>query len=137
MSLTPDKSSTGLEPTVAAGLAVLLGWLGGLIFFLIEKDSKFVKFYGIQNVFLFLPMILSFIPFVNFIIVLYGLFAFVMWIMCLINAFNGKIFKVPFIGDIAMRQVDSAFSSASSSGGSVPASSPAASSDDDEFGDDD
>ena len=73
MDYTPDSSSTGMQPTVAAGLAVLLGWIGGLVFFLIEKESKFVKFYGIQNVFLYIPFVLAVVPFVNFIIALYGL----------------------------------------------------------------
>jgi uncharacterized membrane protein len=95
------KSSTGLDENVAAGLAVILGWIGGLVFFLIEKDSKFVKFYGFQNLILCLTMMLAAIPFIGW---LYGIVALVFWVMCLINAFTGKIFKVPVIGNIAAKQ---------------------------------
>lgn len=101
MDYTPDKSSTGMEPTVAAGLAVLLGWIGGLIFFLIEKESKFVKFYAFQALILGISGILCAIPIIGW---LYAIFVLVMWIMCLINAFSGKLFKIPVIGNIAVKQ---------------------------------
>ncbi|MBN2081216.1 hypothetical protein JW859_03300 [bacterium] len=101
MDYTPDKSSTGMEPNVAAGLAVLLGWIGGLVFFLIEKDSKYVKFYAFQNIIVGLCFVLAPIPFIGWI---WGLFILVMWIMTLINAFSGKIFKVPVIGNLAAKQ---------------------------------
>jgi len=101
MDYTPDKSSTGMEPNVAAGLAVLLGWIGGLVFFLIEKDSKYVKFYAFQSIIVGLCFILSPIPIIGWI---WGLFILVMWVMTLINAFSGKIFKVPVIGNLAAKQ---------------------------------
>jgi hypothetical protein len=46
------KSSTGLDENVASLLAYLFQWLGGLIFFLIEKDSRFVRFHGMQSLIL-------------------------------------------------------------------------------------
>lgn len=101
MDYTPDKSSTGMDPNVAAGLAVLLGWLGGLIFFLIEKESKYVKFYAFQGLILGLCFILSPIPIIGW---LWGIFIFVMWIITWINAFQGKIYKVPVLGNIAAKQ---------------------------------
>ena len=39
MSEAPDKSSTGLQPNVAGLLCYLFGWITGLIFLLIEKES--------------------------------------------------------------------------------------------------
>ena len=101
MDFTPDKSSTGMEPNVAAGVAVLFGWISGLIFFLIEKESKFVKFYAFQGLILNISFILSPIPVIGW---LWAIFALIMWIMCLINAFGGKIFKVPVLGNIAAKQ---------------------------------
>ena len=38
------KSSTGLEENIAGLLCYVLGWVTGLIFFLIEKESKFYSF---------------------------------------------------------------------------------------------
>lgn len=101
MDFTPDKSSTGMETNVAAGLAVLLGWLGGLIFFLIEKESKFVKFYAFQSIILGLCYVLSPIPVIGWI---WAVVILVFWVLTLINAFQGKIYKVPIIGNLAAKQ---------------------------------
>src|SRR5688500_17040755 len=43
------KSSTGLDENVAALLSYVFGWLSGLIFFLIEKDSRLVRFHAMQS----------------------------------------------------------------------------------------
>src|SRR5687768_12844522 len=87
----PDKSSTGMDANVAAGLSLIAGWITGLIFFLIEKDSKFVKFYALQAIGLSVVMIaaamLNFVPILGQIA--YGIIAlavFIIWIICLINA---------------------------------------------------
>ena len=37
-----EKTSTGLEANVAGLLCYVLGWVTGLVFFLIEKENKFV-----------------------------------------------------------------------------------------------
>jgi uncharacterized membrane protein len=45
-------SSSGMQPNVAALLAYLFGWIGGLVFILIEKENKFVRFHAFQSLFL-------------------------------------------------------------------------------------
>jgi uncharacterized membrane protein len=47
------KSSTGMQPNVAALLSYVLGWITGLIFFLIEKENKFVRFHAAQSLVVF------------------------------------------------------------------------------------
>jgi uncharacterized membrane protein len=44
------KSSTGLDENIAALLSYVFGWVSGLIFFLIEKDSRFVRFHAMQSI---------------------------------------------------------------------------------------
>jgi len=46
------KSSTGLEENVAALLSYVFGWISGLIFFLMEKDSRLVRFHAMQSILL-------------------------------------------------------------------------------------
>ena len=46
------KSSTGLDENIAALLSYVFGWLSGLIFFLIEKDSRLVRFHAMQSILL-------------------------------------------------------------------------------------
>ncbi len=47
------KSSTGLDENVAGLLCYVLGWVSGLVFFLIEKESKFVKYHAMQSIVVF------------------------------------------------------------------------------------
>ncbi|MCC7479083.1 hypothetical protein IT575_11575 [bacterium] len=94
------KSSTGLDENVAAGLAALI-WIVGVIFFFIEKDSKFVKFYGFQMLILGLLGGLGIIPIVGWIL---SILILIFVIINTINAFQGKIFKVPVIGNFAAKQ---------------------------------
>ena len=110
---TTGKSSTGLDANVAAGIAYILTWLTGLIFYLIEKESRFVRFHAMQAILLgaafFVVMIvmriLGAIPLIGFVaglasIVIWLAFL-AIWIYCLVMAFTGKDFKLPVIGDIA------------------------------------
>jgi uncharacterized membrane protein len=125
------KSSTGLDENIAALLAYIFGWVSGLIFFLIEKDSKLVRFHAMQSI-LFnvgvgvLCIVLWIITFVLVLIAsqlagalgtLVGLLAtlfwvvvlgglLIAWILCLVRAYQGKFFKLPFIGDLAEKIVN-------------------------------
>ena len=93
------KSSTGMEENVAGLLCYLVGWVSGLVFFLIEKDSKFVKFHAMQSIITFgACAILSFIPIVQWVI---WVLALVLWIILMIKAYNGEKFKLPVIGELA------------------------------------
>jgi uncharacterized membrane protein len=120
------KSSTGLDENIAALLAYVFGWLSGLIFFLIEKDSKLVRFHAMQSILLnvslaILAFVIWIVVFIFWIIaaqlsdvlgMLIGLVATLLWIafsvciliawvMCLIRAYQGQYFKLPVIGNFA------------------------------------
>jgi uncharacterized membrane protein len=101
------KSSTGLEENVAALLSYVLTWLTGIIFFLIEKDSKFVKFHAMQSIVTFVALmiiswILSVIPFIGWVLsTLIWILVVVLWIVLMIKAYRGEKFKLPVAGDLA------------------------------------
>jgi uncharacterized membrane protein len=42
------KSGIGLEPNIAAALSYI--WIVGVIFYLIEKENRFVRFHAMQSV---------------------------------------------------------------------------------------
>ncbi|MFA5809682.1 MAG: DUF4870 domain-containing protein [Thermoleophilia bacterium] len=113
-----NKSSTGLEPNVAALLAYLFGWVGGLVFFLIEKDSMYVKFHAMQSIFLNGLIVALFIVLQIFTILLafissslaligslgwlvIGLGGLAVWVLMMIKAYQGEAYKLPVIGDMA------------------------------------
>jgi uncharacterized membrane protein len=101
------KSSTGMEENVAGLLCYILTWLSGLVFFLIEKDSKFVKFHAMQSIVTFVALIIVMwiamvIPFVGGVIsALVGILMLVLWIILMIKAYQGEKFKLPIAGDLA------------------------------------
>src|SRR4030066_891539 len=47
------STSVGLEPNIAGLLCYVLGWITGIIFFLLEKENKFVRFHAIQSIITF------------------------------------------------------------------------------------
>lgn len=112
-------SSIGLDPKVSAGLSYLVGILG-LIFFFIEKQNRFVRFHALQSILLHISgIILYLVLFVLFFGIavaansgvlatlftclfgLAGIALFVGWLIAMIQAFTGKFFKLPLIGDYA------------------------------------
>ena len=108
-----QSSGTKLEPNIAGLLCYVLGWITGLVFFLIEKDDDFVRFHAMQSIVFFgavtVAMIvldlLRMIPYIWPLFValesLLGLFAFVMWIILMIKAYQGERLKLPVTGDLA------------------------------------
>ena len=120
------KSSTGLDENVAALLSYIFGWISGLIFFLMEKDSRLVRFHGMQSILLNVTAIVIgivlYIAWAILVIVLalmsdvlaslggivFGLLIFVFyiailvaWILCLVKAYQRQYFKLPVIGNFA------------------------------------
>lgn len=102
------KSSVGnLNGNFAGLLSYALGWITGLIFFLLEKDNKFVKFHAAQSLILFLSitiisMLAGIVPFIGYIInTILNVITLVCWIIGMIKAYNNEYFKFPIVGDIA------------------------------------
>ena len=106
-------TSMGMQPNVEAGLSYVFGWITGLIFFLVEKQNRFVRFHAMQSILFFggitvIDIILNVIGNFGFLGLFtflvssaVGLIGFVGWIVLLINGFQGKYFKLPVIGDYA------------------------------------
>jgi len=125
------KSSTGLDENIAALLAYIFGWLSGLVFFLIEKDSKLVRFHAMQSILFSIAMVvlgvalwvIAFLFYVfaamlsDIFVSLTGLLALLIWmifavalligwILCLVRAYQGQFFKLPVIGNMAEKIVN-------------------------------
>ena len=102
-----DKTSMGLEPNIAGLLCYVLGWISGLVFILIEKENTFVRFHAMQSIIVFgaisiVSIVISFIPFIGTIISgLLSVLALVLWIVLMIKAYQGNMYKLPWAGDLA------------------------------------
>lgn len=107
--MSAQKTSTGLEQNVAGLLCYLLGWVTGLIFILLEKENRFVRFHALQSIAVFgvltvASIILGFIPFIGWILSwLLGLLGLVLWIVLMVKAYQNQMYKLPVAGDFAER----------------------------------
>ncbi len=110
MSVDRGKTSTGLQANVEALLCYLGAWITGLIFVLIEKENSFVRFHAWQSIGVSVAItviyfILSLIPLIGWILMpVLGIASIILWIFCMYKAFQGQMFKLPFIGDFAEKQ---------------------------------
>lgn len=120
------KSSTGLDENVAALLAYVMTWVTGLIFFLMEKESRLVRFHAMQAILLgaaaivlgvglwivwvvlliivaqiadVLTMLLNLVFFLLMIAFYLGLL--IAWILCMVKAYGKQYFKLPVFGNLA------------------------------------
>jgi uncharacterized membrane protein len=106
------ESSTGLSANVAGLLCYVLGWVTGIIFVVWEQKSTFVKFHAWQSIMTFgvltvASLILSWIPIIGWILgTLIGILSFILWIILIIQAGTGKMWKVPWAGDWAEKQAN-------------------------------
>lgn len=109
-----------MQENVAGGLSYVLGWITGLIFYFIDK-RPFVRFHAAQSIVLFggfhiLTIVLGLVLGVGIVvghgagvagaglawglISLLDLVIFVLWIVLMIMAFQGKKFRVPVVADL-------------------------------------
>lgn len=101
------STDTGIKPNVAALLSYLLGFVTGLIFILIEKNNKFVRFHAMQSIvtfgFIFVAQwVIAFVPFLGPIVSgLLSIAAVILWIVLMVKAFQGETYKLPWLGNIA------------------------------------
>lgn len=106
----PPTGGSGLDQRVASGLAYVLTIITGVIFLLTDKRPE-VRFHSMQAIlFGIVWAVISFIPGVlrvgllGLILWLASVAMFVLWIVLMIQAFQGNHFKLPVIGDLAEQQ---------------------------------
>jgi uncharacterized membrane protein len=101
------KTSTGMQPNIAALLSYLLGVITGIIFYVIEKENKFVRFHAMQSIVVFGALLvfqvaLRFIPILSLVLIpIIGIASVILWVILMIKAYQGEYFKLPIVGDIA------------------------------------
>jgi uncharacterized membrane protein len=104
-----QKTSMGLDENIAGLLCYVLGWITGIIFLIIEPGNKFVRFHAVQSIIVFgiytvITAILGWIPFVGgFFVWALSTIAFILWVVLMVKAYQGVIYKLPKAGDIAER----------------------------------
>lgn len=100
------KTTNGLSSNNAAALSYLLGLISGIFFFVTSKD-KYVRFHALQSTitsigFMALNFVLGMIGLHMFTNII-NLVSLILFIFLIIQAYQGKEFKLLIIGDIASK----------------------------------
>jgi uncharacterized membrane protein len=114
---TPAAAATGMTDNMA-GMLAYITFIPAIVFLATApyNQSRFVRFHSYQSIFFSvavfaIQVLLSILTFVPFLILLTGplhllvmLGALVLWIILLLKANQGQMFKLPIIGDLAQKQ---------------------------------
>jgi uncharacterized membrane protein len=128
LSSATGTTTTGLAPNVAGALAYVLGPITGVLFLVLEKQNRFVRFHAAQavttGILIFalsialslLSTLLAFIPVLGWLTALLlslvmGLGSFVLWLLLMWRAYKGEQWEVPLAGQLARRMVPDTFTS--------------------------
>ena len=108
MALHTEKTSTGFDANVAAALTYLVGFVTGIIFLVVEKDNRFVRFHAMQSTLLFLGIVaidilLQVVPILGALVVVFIIIPLsaILWLLLMFKAYQGEEFKVPLVGQLA------------------------------------
>jgi uncharacterized membrane protein len=107
-----EKTSTGLDANLAAALSYLVGFVSGIVFLVIERENRFVRFHALQSVLAFgaitlLWVLLNAVPLLGFVlgvlVIIPG--SAIIWLFLMFKAYQGEEFKLPIVGSIAAERI--------------------------------
>jgi uncharacterized membrane protein len=108
---TSGKSSTGFDQNLAAALTYLGGAVTGIVFLVVERENRFVRFHALQSTITFLGVLVLQVlirsaPLLGGVV--YWVFiaaVVVLWLVLMVKALSGERYKLPYIGDWAEREL--------------------------------
>ncbi|NUR56658.1 MAG: DUF4870 domain-containing protein [Acidobacteria bacterium] len=107
-----EKTSTGLDANLAAALSYLVGFVTGIIFLLVEKENRFVRFHAMQSTLLFagivaIDILLQLVPLLGALVVIAVVIpvSAILWLVLMYKAYQGEEFRLPIVGALAAERV--------------------------------
>ncbi len=103
-----QKSSTGLDENVAGFLCYLFGFITGIVFLVVERESRFVKFHAMQSTITFLGLFVIILLFGGIPVIgaLIFIFTLILWLVLMIKALQGKRYLLPIVGKMSEGKSD-------------------------------
>jgi len=112
-----EPTSTGMDAKNEAVLSYALWWVSGLIFFIIERKNRTIRFHAAQS-FIFLGSVslvyilfrlITIIPFIGFLLnpivscltLALLIPAALIWVFLMVQSYRGVKIKLPIVGDYA------------------------------------
>jgi uncharacterized membrane protein len=113
----PARAPAGGLTDNVAGMLAYITIIPAIIFLVIEpyNRNRFVKFHAFQSIFFFVAVIvvavvmpfIAVIPFLGVLAwALVCLAEVILWVLLLLKAYGGQMWKLPVIGDIAEKQAN-------------------------------
>ncbi len=108
-----EKRTTalGIDENIEGLLCYVLWFIPGILFLILEKENKFVRFHAMQSTATFIILfvvetVFLIIPFIGWVILpLIGLLSLILWLLLMYKAYQGEKYKLPGVGDFAESQV--------------------------------
>lgn len=97
---------------LVAAIAYFLGFVTGLVILLVEKEDRFIRFHAWQS-----TLVFGFLFLLNLVLNLFSGFfsgavgslifivALIIWLVSIVKAWRGEMFKWPIAGNFAEKQV--------------------------------
>lgn len=104
-----ENPISNIEPNVAGALAYILGPVTGVLFFVMEKENKFVRFHAVQSILLSIVLYVMWTIAAALSVVIIGLLimpiisvgGLVLWLFLMWKAYNNEEYELPYLGKIA------------------------------------
>jgi uncharacterized membrane protein len=106
------KTVMGVDENIEGLLCYVLGWITGIVFLVLEKENKFVRFHAMQSLATFLAFfiilfIVGMIPLIGWFFHMIGwIIMVILWLFLMYKAFKGERYKLPVVGDFAEKQIN-------------------------------
>lgn len=101
------ETKIGLSENITGVITYVLGFITGIVFLVIEKENKFVRFHAAQSTVVFgglfvISIILGFIPIIGWLIaLLLPIVGLVLWLYLMFMAYNNNMYRLPVVADFA------------------------------------
>jgi uncharacterized membrane protein len=105
--LRMTETKIGLSENITGVITYVLGFITGIVFLVIEKENKFVRFHAAQSTVVFgglfvISIILGFIPIIGWLIaLLLPIVGLVLWLYLMFMAYNNNMYRLPVVADFA------------------------------------
>ncbi len=97
----------GIDENVEGLLCYIVGWVTGILFLILERENKFVRFHAAQSLATFLPLsvilvIVGMMPLIGWLLAgPISILTLILWLLLMFKALKGERYRLPIVGNFA------------------------------------